>query len=47
MDQRLLILAPDSGMTRRLGSRWVTLANLIGLALGGVVAVLLIAALVG
>jgi hypothetical protein len=33
-------------MARRLGNGWVTLANLLGLALGGLVAIVLIAALV-
>lgn len=46
MHERLLILAPDQGMAKRLGNGWVTLANLLGLALGGLVAVVLIAALV-
>lgn len=46
MDGRLLILAPDSWMAKRLGNGWVTIANLVGLALGGAVAIVLIAALV-
>ena len=45
MHERLLILAPDRGMAKRLGNGWVTFANFIGLALGGLVAIILIAAL--
>jgi hypothetical protein len=47
MNERLLILAPDSAQTKRLGDGWVTVANLVGLALGGGVAAALIAALAG
>jgi hypothetical protein len=47
MYERLLILAPDDRDAKRLGAGRVTLANAIGLALGGLVAVILIAALVG
>ena len=47
MYERLLILEPDQAQARRLGSAWVMAANAIGLALGGGVAIALIAALTG
>jgi hypothetical protein len=47
MYERLLILEPDSAQARRLGGAWVTVANVVGLALGGGVAAALIAALTG
>ena len=46
MYERLLILEPDSAQAKRLGG-WVTIANVVGLALGGAVAVVLIAMLAG
>jgi hypothetical protein len=46
MYERLLILEPDSAQAKRLGG-WVTVANVIGLALGGGVAAALIAMLAG
>ena len=47
MYERLLILEPDNAQARRLGGAWITLANLVGLALGVGVAVALITALTG
>jgi hypothetical protein len=47
MYERLLILAPDDREAKRLGAARVTVANAIGLALGGGVAAVLIAALAG
>ena len=47
MYERLLILEPDRAQARRLGGTWVTVANVVGLALGGGVAAALIAALAG
>ena len=47
MYERLLILEPDKGQARRLGLTWVTVANAVGLVLGGGVAVALLAALLG
>lgn len=47
MHERLLILEPDRWQASRLGGAWVTVANVVGLALGGGVAVALIAALTG
>jgi hypothetical protein len=46
MYERLLILEPDRAQAKRLGG-WVMVANAIGLAIGGGVAVALIAALLG
>ena len=45
MYERLLILEPDAAQANRLGATWVTIANAVGLVLGGGVAVALIAAL--
>jgi hypothetical protein len=47
MYERLLILEPDNAQARRLGGRWVTVANAVGLVLGGGVAVALLIALAG
>jgi hypothetical protein len=47
MHERLLILAPDAAQASRLGKAWVTVANVLGLAVGGGVAVALITALTG
>lgn len=47
MHERLLILEPDRAQVSRLGEGKVTLANLVGLFAGLLVAVVLIAALTG
>ncbi|MGI9020828.1 MAG: hypothetical protein ACR2G3_08990 [Solirubrobacterales bacterium] len=47
MYERLLIVEPDDAQADRLGGAWITVANAVGLALGGGVAVALIAALTG
>jgi hypothetical protein len=43
----MLILEPDQAQAKRLGDAWVMAANLVGLAVGGGVAAVLIAALTG
>jgi len=45
MRERLLILEPDQAQASRLGEARVALANFVGLALGGIVAIVLIVAL--
>jgi hypothetical protein len=47
MDERLLILAPDLPQRKRLGETRVGLANVVGLLVGGGVAVALIELLTG
>jgi hypothetical protein len=47
MNERLLILTPDVPQAQRLGETRVKLANVLGLVLGGGVAIALIALLTG
>ena len=47
MYERLLILEPDTAQARRLGGRWVTAANAVGLLVGCAVAIALLIALTG
>ena len=45
MYERLLILEPDRAQVKRLGEAWVTIANIVGLTVGLVIAIALIVAL--
>jgi hypothetical protein len=47
MNERLLILSPDLPQVKRLGEARVKLANMLGLVVGGGVAIALIALLIG
>jgi hypothetical protein len=46
MDERLLILSPDLPQVKRLGETWIKFANVLGLVVGGGVAIALIALLI-